>query len=118
YLRPTLLLDAAEQTTPMQKFLHASNHKGIYFARRGQTLNFCCAKAVSSPESLRDHALANFALQIALPPNRQQRSVLTPEESQRIAERYQADLLGYRLRNYHQIRIPDSDVGGLPAAKQ
>jgi hypothetical protein len=117
-LRPTLLLDAAELTAPMQKFLHASNHKGIYFARRGQTLNFCCAKAVSSLESLRDPGLANLALQVTLPPNRPQRSVLTQEESQKIAERYQADLLWYRLRNYGQIRILDSDLEGLPAAKQ
>ena len=102
----------------MQKFLRASNHNGVYFAPRGQTLNFCCAKAVSSPELLRDPELANLALQVTLPLNRPLRSVLTPEESQKIAERYQADLLWYRLRNYGQIRVLDSNLGELPAAKQ
>ena len=35
YLRPTLLLDGAELNSPMQKFLHASNSKGIHSVRGG-----------------------------------------------------------------------------------
>ncbi len=117
-LQPTLLLDCLELTVPIQKFLHASSSKSHYFARKGQTLNFCCAKAVCAQDSLRDRVLADFALQINLPPNRKQCPALTPEESQRIAMRFQADLLWYRLKNYHRIRTSDIDVSGLTAPKQ
>ena len=117
-LQPTLLLDCLELTVSIQKFLHASSSKSHYFARKGQTLNFCCAKAVCAQDSLRDRVLADFALQINLPPNRKQRPALTPEESQRIAMRFQADLLWYRLKNYHRICTSDIDVSGLTAPKQ
>jgi hypothetical protein len=117
-LQPTLLLHCMELTAPIQKVLHASSSKSHYFARKGQTLNFCCAKAVCAQDSLHDRVLADFALQIVLPPNRKQCPVLTPEESQRIAMRFQADLLWYRLKNYHRIRTSDIDVSGLTAAKQ
>jgi len=118
YLRPTLLLDAAELTAPVQKFLHASNSKGIHFARKGQALDLYCAKAVCSQEPLHDSSLASFALQITLPPMRRQLPVLTPEVSRKIADDFQADLLRYRLTNYHDARTPDIDVGGLTAPTQ
>jgi hypothetical protein len=118
YLRPTLLLDAAELTAPVQKFLRASSSKGIHFARRGQALNLYCAKAVCSQEPQCDPSLASFALQITLPPRRQQLHVLTQEAGQKIADEFQAALLRYRLTNYHNARPPDIDVGGLAVPTQ
>lgn len=116
YLRPTLLLDGAELTSPMQKFLHASNSKGIHCVKRGQALDLYCAKAICSPDSLRDPALANFAVQISLPPNRVQLPTLTPEVREAIANTFQGKLLGYRLAHLQQVVMPDMDVQGLTLA--
>jgi len=118
YLRPTLLLDGAELTAPMQKFLHASNSKGIHCAKRGQALDLYCAKAICSQDSLRDPALASSAVQISLPPRRAQRPTLTQEVSKAIADIFQAKLLGYRLAHLQQVATPDIDVQGLTPVTQ
>jgi len=118
HLRPTLLLDAAELSVPVQKFLRASNSQGIHFPRNGQALDLYCAKAVCSPEPLRNPSLASSALQISLAPTRQELPALSEEASHRIAEEFQAKLLMYRTKKYSHVRPPDFDVAGLTAPTQ
>ena len=118
HLRPTLLLDAAELGVSFQKFLRASNCQGIYFPRNGQALDLYCAKAVCSPEPLRNSSLAASALQISLAPTRRELPALSEEVSHRIAEEFQAKLLMYRTRNYTHVRTPDFDVPGLTSPTQ
>ena len=118
YLRPTLLLDAAELTVPFHKFLRASNSQCSHFPRKGQALDLYCAKAVCSPEPLRDPSLANAALQISLAPSRRELPALSEEASRQIAEEFQAKLLMYRSKRYSDVRPPDLDVAGLTAPTQ
>lgn len=118
HLRPTLLLDAAELSVPVQKFLRASNSQGIHFPRNGQALDLYCAKAVCSPEPLRNSSLASSALQISLAPTRRELPALSEEASHRIAEEFQAKLLMYRTKKYSHVRPPDFDVVGLTAPTQ
>jgi len=118
FLRPTLLLDGAELTAAMQKFLHASNSKGIHCVKRGQALDLYCAKAICSQDSLRDPALADFALQISLPPRPAQLPALTEEASKAIANTFQTKLLGYRLAHFQQVGTADIDVQGLTSSTQ
>lgn len=118
YLRPTLLLDAGELGVPVQKFLRASNNRGIHFPRRGQALDLYCAKAVCSPEPLRDPSLASLALQISLAPACRELPNLCEEASNQIAEEFQAKLLMYRAKRYSDVRPPDFDVAGLTAPTQ
>jgi hypothetical protein len=117
YLRPTLLLDGAELTAPLQRFLHASSSKGIHSVKGGQALDLYCAKAICSQDSLRDPALASLALQISLPPRRTP-PTLTQEVSKTIANTFQAKLLSYRLTHLLQVVTPAIDVGGLTPATQ
>jgi len=118
FLRPTLLLDGAELTAPMQRFLQASSSKGIRCVKKGQALDLYCAKAICSQDSLREPALANSALQINLPPRPAQFSALTPEARKAIADEFQAKLLGYRLSHFQEAGIVDIDVQGLTPQTQ
>jgi len=113
FLRPTLLLDGAELTAPVQRFLQASSSKGIRCVKRGQALDLYCAKAICSQDSLREPALAKSALQINLPPRPAQLPALTPEASKAIADEFQAKLLGYRLSHFQEAGTVDIDVQGL-----
>lgn len=118
YLRPTLLLDDAELTAPLRRFLHASSSKGIHSVKGGQALDLYCAKAIYSQDSLRDPALASFALQISLPPRRTQLPTLTQELTKAIADTFQAKFLSYRLTHLQRVVTPAIDVGGLTPATQ
>lgn len=119
YLRPTLLLDVAELSVPIQRFLRASNSQGVYFPTKGRAVGLYCAKAVCSPEPLRDPSLAGLALQISLIPTRRDLPALSEEASHHIAEEFQAKLLMYRIKRYSDIRPPDLfDVAGLTAPTQ
>jgi hypothetical protein len=117
-LRPTILLEAAELTPPVQKFLYASKSRDIHFANKGQVLDLYCAKAVCSQEPLRDPVLAALALQITLPPMRRALPDLTDAASREIANKFQKDLLRYRLSNYHRIQAPNLAVEGLAVPTQ
>ena len=118
YLRPTLLLDGAELTTPLQRFLHASNNKGVHCVKRGQALDLYCPKAICSLDGLRDPALSSCALQINLPARHVRLPTLTQEVSKSIAEAFQAKFLAYRLTNFQQVTRPDIDLEGLTPATQ
>jgi hypothetical protein len=118
YLRPTLLLDAAELSVPVQRFLRASNSQGIHFPRKGQALDLYCAKAVCSSEPLSDPSLASLALQISLAPTRRELPGLSEEASHQIAEEFQAKMLMYRIKKYSYVRPPDLHVAGLTAPTQ
>lgn len=116
--RPTLLLDAAELSVPVRKFLRASQNQGVRFPRNGQALDLYCAKVVCSPEPLRDASLANLALQISLAPARRELPALSEEASRRIADEFQAKLLRYRIEKYSHVSLPDFDVAGLTVPTQ
>lgn len=118
YLRPTLLLDAAELNIPVQRFLRASSSQSIHFPKNGQALDLFCAKALCSPEPLRDPTLASFALQISLAPARRKLPALSEEASRQIADEFQAKLLMYRVKNYFHVLPPELDVAGLTAPTQ
>jgi hypothetical protein len=81
-------------------------------------LDLYCAKAVCSPEPLRDPSLASLALQISLSPPRRELPALSEEASHQIAEEFQAKLLMYRLKSYSHVRPPKLDVAGLTAPTQ
>ena len=102
----------------VQKFLRASSSQDIRFPRKGQALDLYCAKAVCSPEPLRDPSLASMALQISLAPTRRELPALSEEASHQIAEEFQAKLLMYRSKTYSHVRPPDFDVAGLTAPTQ
>jgi hypothetical protein len=116
--RPTLLLDTAELSVPVLKFLRASNSQGVRFPKTGQVLDLYCAKAICSPEPLRDPSLASSALQITLPPVRGELPAWSEEASHQIAEEFQAKLLMYRINSYAKVRLPDFSHMGLTAPTQ
>jgi hypothetical protein len=116
--RPTLLLDATELNVPVLKFLRASNSQGVHFPRNGQALDLYCAKAVCSPEPLRDATLASAALQITLPPARSELPAWSVDASDRIAKEFQAKLLMYRINNYAKVRPPNFHLVGFTAPTQ
>jgi hypothetical protein len=118
YLKPTLLLDFAELNSPVQTFLRASNSHGVHVYRGRQVSDLFCAKAVCSVQPLRDPFLARFALQISLGPTGRTIADLDEVESKEIADEYQAELLMYRLKNYHDVKLPNCDVSGLTAPTQ
>lgn len=118
YLRPTLLLEAAELTVPIQRFLRASNSECMHFPTKGQALDLYCAKAVCSPAPLRDPSLATMALHISLAPMGRELPALCEEASRRIAGEFQGKLFMYRCEKYSHVRLPDLDVAGLTAPTQ
>jgi hypothetical protein len=81
-------------------------------------LDLYCAKAICSQDSLRDPALANFALQISLPPRPAQFSAMTQEASKAISDTFQARLLGYGLTHFRHVATADIDVRGLTPPTQ
>jgi hypothetical protein len=117
-LEPTLVLDVRENHERLEKFLYASNSKGIYVPRSGQARHLYCARAICSEEPLLDPSLASCALRISVGPTCRQRLDLTPEASQKIADEFQGKLLRYRLTRYHDVQRPDIDDGGLTASSQ
>lgn len=118
YLRPTLLLDVGELTTPVRKFLRASHAQGVHFLAKGQARELYCAKAVCSPEPLRDSLLASSALQISFLSANREVPALTEEAGERIADEFQAKLLMYRAQNYFKARPLNFERSGLIAPTQ
>jgi hypothetical protein len=112
-LRPTLLIDLSGLTRPMRGLLRASSSRGAYIARRGEFADIRCAKAVYSTESDVDTEVSEGLLRVAARPAQGGSLFLDQGEEDKIAAKFQPQLLDYRLRNYRTVQQSTFDAPGF-----
>jgi hypothetical protein len=114
-LVPTLIIDEFEmgraaRNRDMQHFLRMGSTRGGRAVRNSKIYETFCAKIISSRELPQDAALASRAVFVSMLPTSKPLSPLSESTLDRIAEKFQPLLLGYRLENYQQV------TDGTPAS--
>jgi hypothetical protein len=112
-LAPTLLLDEPDSKSAMQAILRASSQRGVHVAARNGILDLFGPKIIVSGRPLYDVSPEGDVLRIALTPISGNVSPLGKREEEEVAERFQARLLGYFLRNFSSVQVPNFDVSEL-----
>jgi hypothetical protein len=112
-LRPTLVLDEPELQDTMQNILHASAHRGAYFPSNDGVRELYGPKIVVTSKPTHGLMTDTDVLRVALIPLSRQLAFLDKKAEERIAEDFQPRFLGYFLRNFNSVQIPDFDVSGL-----
>jgi hypothetical protein len=112
-LSPTLLLDELDSQSGMQTILRASSQRGMHVAARGEILDLFGPKIIFSGSPLCGASFEGAVLRTALIPISGNVPPVEKREEQDLAERFQARFLGYFLRNFSSVRVPDFDVSPL-----
>jgi hypothetical protein len=110
-LKPTLLIDECElgNTGADQhviRLIRAGSTRGVYVARRDEVFDPFCLKAVASRTWPDDGAVASRAVFIAMLPTRRILPAFDPQLIADEVDALQAQLLDFRLRNFHLVRVP------------
>jgi hypothetical protein len=117
-LRLTVLMDVAAPKPSLMKVLRASSRDDFRMLCGGKIIGLSCSKVLCSQEPLRDPAVLDFPLQIALAPT----SGLTPAFDRQVAEKiaaeFQPKFLLHRLNHLNDASRPMLDVVGLTGPTQ
>jgi len=96
-LSATLLIRQTEMSPAVSNILNVAGHRGVPMLSNGRLLHLYCSRVVADSEHCRD--LGN-ALRISLTLKAGQPSVpFTDEEAEELAQRFQGQLLRYRLEH-------------------
>lgn len=114
-LRPTLVLDEPELRPTMHNILRASAHRGAYLPIGGGVRELYGPKIILTSKPPHDLTADADFLRIALNPVSGQLSFLDKISEERIAEEFQPRLLGYFLRSFTRVQVPEFHVSGLAA---
>jgi hypothetical protein len=117
-LRPTLLLDEPELQDTMQNVLHASAHRGAYFPSNGGVRELYGPKIIVTSKPTHGLMTDTDVLRVALIPLSRQLPFLDKNAEEKIAEEFQPRFLGYFLRNFTRVQVPEFHVSGLAAPIQ
>lgn len=102
---PTLLIDEFESGSSARnhdvlRLLRTGSTKGVHAVRGARIFETFCAKVISSRTGPQDTALASRAIFISMRPTRKALPHLGEDTLEEIAQRFQPQLLRYRLENY------------------
>jgi hypothetical protein len=117
-LHPTLVLDEPELQDTMQNILHASAHRGAYLPSSDGVRELYGPKIIVTSKPPHGLMTDTDVLRIALIPLSRQLPFLDKKAEEKIAEDFQPRFLGYFLRNFMMVQVPDFDVSGLAAPIQ
>ena len=112
-LGPTLLLDEPDSKSAMQAILRASSERGMHVAAGDGFVDPFGPKIIMSSRPLYDPSLEGDVLRVALTPISGNVPSLEKPEEEAIAEKFQARFLGYFLRNFGRVRVPNFDVSEM-----
>jgi hypothetical protein len=112
-LGPTLLLDEPDSTSAMQAILRASSERGVHVATGEGFVDPFGPKIMVSSTPLYDASLEGNVLRVALIPLSGNVPPLEKPEEEEVAEKFQARFLGYFLRNFNRVQVPNFDVSDL-----
>jgi hypothetical protein len=112
-LEPTLLLDEPDLQPAMQSILQAGAHRGSYVSSGDRMQDLFGPKIICSSKQLLGTELEAEVLRVALIPASGQVPVLDKKAQEEVAEEFQARFLGYFLRNFSRVQIPNFDVSDL-----
>ena len=112
-LGPTLLLDEPDSKFAMQAILRASSKRGMHVAAGDGIVDPFGPKIIVSSGPLYDESLEGDVLRVALTPILGNLPPLEKREEEELAEKFQAQFLGYFLRNFSSVQAPNFDVSHL-----
>jgi hypothetical protein len=112
-LRPALLLDEPDLRSGMQSILQAAAHRGLYVPSGDGVRDLYGPKIILTGKPPQGLTLGTNALQVALIPESQQLPSLDKKAEEVIAAEFQSRFLGYFLRNFSSVQVPDFDVSEL-----
>ena len=111
--QPTLLLDEPDLQPAMTRVLQAGAHRGSYVLSSDGMRDLFGPKILCSRKPLLGTEIEADVLRVALIPVSGQLPALGKKVQEEIAEEFQARFLGYSLRNFSSVQIPDFDVSDL-----
>jgi hypothetical protein len=122
-LCPTLLLDELELRSTVRdrdlaRLLRNGSTRGQKVLRAGKAYDLFGPKAIVSRQEPPDAALTSRALVVTMRPANRDLPPLDEGTLSEIAGRFQARLLAFRLRNYHQERSLELAANGLTPRMQ
>jgi hypothetical protein len=112
-LGPTLLLDEPDLTSAMQTILRASSQRNMHVAAGHGIVDLFGPKIIVTSKPSYQALLDRDVLRVALMPISGTLPPLEKREEEQIAEEFQARFLGYFLRNFGNVRVPNFDVSEL-----
>jgi hypothetical protein len=108
-LRPTVILYQPELTSPVVRFLRASQRPDFHVVRNGEPLDLFCAKAIYLEHGVPPE-WAGDVVEIPVVPARSKLPEWSVEAERGVAETLQAKLLAYRLTNRAFVAKSNYDV--------
>jgi len=110
-LKPTLLIDECELGNSaadqhLIRLIRAGSTRGVHVPRQGDVFDPFCPKAVASRTWPDDAAVASRAVFIAMLPTRRSLPAFDPQLIGDEVDALQAELLDFRLQNFHLVRSP------------
>jgi hypothetical protein len=112
-LGPTLLLDEPDLSSAMQTILRASSQRNMHVAAGRGIVDLFGTKIIVTSNPSYEALLDGNVLRVALMPVSGTLPPLEKSKEEQIAEEFQARCLGYFLRNFSRVRVPDFDVSDL-----
>jgi len=112
-LGPTLLLDEPDSKSAMQAILRASSQRGMYVAARHDIVDLFGPKFIISSKPPCGVSPEGYVLRVALTPISGNVPPLEKREEEEVVEAFQARFLGYFLRNFSSVHVPNFDASEL-----
>ena len=112
-LQPTLLLDEPDLQPAMQSILQAGSHRGWYVPSGKGVRHLFGPKIICSRKLPLGTEFEANALRVSLIPVSGQLPILDKKAEEKIADEFQSRFLGYLLRNFNRVQVPNFDVSGL-----
>ena len=117
-LQPTLLLDEPDLCPAMLKLLQSSCYRGAFIPSGRGLVNPFGPKIIFSRAFPRSLSPTSPVLRIVLIPPAGPIAPLDEESEARIATEFQSRFVGFRLRSFKHVRVPEFDVSKLTPALQ
>jgi hypothetical protein len=107
-LSPTLIIDEndlgdSQISRQTQRILRIGNSQGTSVIRNGRAFDPYCVKVLASRQPPPDAALGSRSIIIGMLPSRRPLMGLDDVTRDRIAEKFQRELLMFRLQNFHSL---------------
>jgi hypothetical protein len=115
-LRPTVLINARRLRSSTKDFLDASNMRQQYVLRNGQLIDFFGVQIIHERSPSGDRSMHESAICVTVSPASGRLRILTDADRAEIAHEIQGKLLGYRMRNYDNVRRSEFDVSEFTGA--
>jgi hypothetical protein len=108
-LRPTLLIDQPGIAASTLDVLQATSLHGVRIPSKGELLDLFCSKVLYASEDADGAQLGETTLRVSLPPLHGPFPVLTTEEQEAIATKFQPKFLAFRCQNILKVQHSGCD---------